>query len=95
MKLDELEMLAKEATPGPWETDIAGEDTGWWGEGAGGCIIKTAAMDSGFASTSDDHLPSEQDFKNAAYIAAANPQMMQKLIALLREFAPWLEDMEI
>ena len=74
----ELEKLAREATPGPWLTKsslyarVGCESVA---KGDGSTFIADCDGDSG-------RVP--QDAKNAAYIAAANPAAVLKLIAVVR-----------
>lgn len=95
-KLDQLEKLAKAATPGPWEVkhdydDFLEDATGKW-EGAnilarsGTPICKDYGTDygdyrGGVASTSSD----------ADYIAAASPDVVLDLIHKLRVATEALE----
>lgn len=92
-KLDEIETLAKAATPGPYQQ---------CGHNRGGCqcgfvfsaahngpAIGTAALGFIFQAAcdaaSDIPTPSLEKMKaNAAFIAAANPQFVLKLIAVAK-----------
>lgn len=78
-KLNELEQLAKRATPGPWQYDdglceiaafipTKGEE----------CVLMETT--AGFATQ-----------KDYAYIAAANPQAILELISALRKAVETLE----
>ena len=76
MNLDELEALAKAATPGPWMR-LFGERTVYdrLNDGCrGNAIVRT-----------DIHPPLGKDIDNLDFIAAANPETILALIALLRE----------
>jgi hypothetical protein len=71
--LDEIERLAKEATPGPWtssiETDPETDKPGIiWADAGHHCIGDMYATD------------------DADYIAAVNPSVVLELIAELREY---------
>lgn len=79
--LDELEAKAKAATPGPWTSDFCGDV--WtisplvpkeFHEGVGADIFRMI----GSTSTGPDG-------GNGAYIAAANPETILRLIAAYRE----------
>lgn len=69
--LDHLESLARAATPGPWEAAYDG------------LVLEYEVRDY------HDNLCAKVDFgnveANAAYIAAANPQIVLELIAELRQ----------
>jgi hypothetical protein len=73
--LDELERLAREATPGTW---TAGEDGGM------GVVLRESGVpvaNTGYWATDDSD---DQDRRNADFIAATNPQTVLALIARLR-----------
>ena len=81
MKLDELEKLAKAATPGPWKVkfDINVSDReGVSVLGAGGTDA-TAHFD--------------RNRNNATFIAAANPATVLRLVELLRESQAAINDL--
>src|SRR6478735_11374937 len=80
--LDTLERLAREATPGPWELSHAGEG------GRGGFritefYVRLPGADFALAADVLDAAmnPSEA---NAAFIAAANPAQILRLVAIAR-----------
>jgi len=79
-KLDELEKLANSATPGPW------------GFGSFGRILVVPYHEghpdkhSPICDLGEQHFPSDgQEYKDAAFIAAANPQTVKQMIALIRQ----------
>lgn len=75
MNLDELENLAKAATPGPWEYEL-GSDDGFdhWQLFNPETLEYLVQDDSGV----------EPETRNLAFIAAANPATVLKLIAVVR-----------
>lgn len=84
--LDELERLARAATPGPWRRD----ENNVWGacdpddttsHGMGINIVECRSSVPQWAREPLDYFKSET---NAAYIAAANPSVVLKLIEALR-----------
>ena len=94
-RLAEIERLANEATPGPWEwdLDVFNED----GEiescvGAGIPIAMLFRAATGLKTTTDGNTretwhkaEKAQEAKDAAYIAAANPAALLDLIAHIRD----------
>lgn len=77
MKLDELEILAEIATPGPWVvTTTAG---GW------DAVCEQGNRSSTICNLSLNHPP------NADFIATANPATVLRLCELLREAQTYLE----
>jgi hypothetical protein len=82
MNLAEIERLAREATPGPWELSHAGEG------GRGGFRITEYYVrlpGADFALAADivgpDMKPSEA---NAAYIAACSPSVILRLVEIAK-----------
>lgn len=71
LNLDEIERLARAATPGPWAT-VAGP------------LNMHVSSRSGFVIGSEGMASYGQDVSNAAHIAAANPATVLALIARLR-----------
>lgn len=76
-----LETLAKAATPGPWQQHLVDDTT----------VTSTTLdvcctfPDGGRNDDVDFAAPVEQHEANAAYIAAANPQVIISLIARVKE----------
>lgn len=73
--LEELETKAKAATPGPW---VAGE------------VLERGTVVRGHNMIIDcRHTPDERCFgaHNAAFIAAANPQTVQRLVEMVQMLA--------
>lgn len=75
INLEELERLARAATPGPWEFDLNAEDCG------GYPFIKTSNGEVFFSTSNEGGLED-----NGKYISAANPQVVLKLIEALRVY---------
>ena len=69
-ELSILESLAKAATPGPWEVDS---------------LYNIRSEDKVIVLVSKTYMSREPTNENAAYIAAANPAVILKLIAELRQ----------
>lgn len=70
--LEELELLSEAATPGPWES---------------GKVLARGTVVHGHNMIIDcRHTPDEGGFgkHNAVFIAAANPQTVQRLVEMLR-----------
>lgn len=79
-ELDELERLAKAATPGPWwEEDLDGEGF-YWSIHAG----TKDGPDELVLAQADGLLEEHEDRANFRFIAAANPQTVLELIARAR-----------
>ena len=78
--LTELEQLAKAATPGPWRQSEH--------EHLKDCIMTHGSNPVIYC----DEVPI-MELKDAAFIAAANPQVILRLIELVREMAGALDDM--
>jgi hypothetical protein len=76
--LNELEVLAKGAWPGPWTAEWVDR-----GEGYGDWHVAGPDEDRAVVCTMD------WQQHNATYIAAANPQVVLELITMLRE--AWAE----
>ncbi len=72
--LDELERLAKQATPGPWSTT---EDC-WIDSNTGRCVAKTTGNVDTYTGTY------QGDANNAAFIAAVDPATVLALVAAVR-----------
>lgn len=68
INIDELERLAKAATPGPWSQ--------------AGCRV--TAKELGYDRVADTEFDNESMAENAAFIAAANPTTVLALISQLR-----------
>ena len=74
MNTEELKKLAEDATPGPWShEEIEPTDPEW-----GACEVFTSGSDDFIAT----HVTS---VKNAAFISAANPAAILKLLAINAE----------
>lgn len=86
MNINELEKLAKQATPGPWHS--ASVD---FGQGPV-CLVSLpkAAIDP---LKTENHIAaimeSENAERNSEFIAAANPDTVMKLIAVARAAIEW------
>ena len=76
--LNELEALAKAATPGPWETNKADIISN---------VIEVIA-NNGYVSVCD------ADPYDALFIAHANPQTILQMIALIRQMEDALKEAE-
>lgn len=97
MKLEELEKLAKEATPGPWE-DVQADDP------RGQPVPYYPKIVALLEHNPDSHLSviSQRNIEdlqrecpaNAAFIAAHNPERMQRIYQLLRECRDYIEGCE-
>ena len=76
--IDELEKLARAATPGPWSWDNSDETRNELN------APHRMLFKEGFAPTAGD--PTFDDFltEDVQYIAAANPDTVLKLIAVVR-----------
>jgi hypothetical protein len=91
MNLGTLESLAKAATPGPW-----------WIDSHGLCmsglnhktvfITDSKAMGTAVRHTDTGNLSHWRNDNDASFIAAANPETILALIALVREMGEALED---
>lgn len=75
MNLDQLQKIAEEATPGPWETDGHGLGIYPSLDGKSGPALCALMSKSG---AYDNHEA------NAAHIAAASPDVVLRLIAVAR-----------
>jgi hypothetical protein len=80
MNLDNLEALAKAATPGPWRYT------------ANGIIGSDAMPDEQFIVLWDDD--GRNRFNDYPFIAASNPETILALIDLVREMGEVLENLE-
>lgn len=78
MNLDRLEQLARDATPGPWvQRRISGLPTRWIDQAqADGLCVATAVWRHWRDANTTE--------ANAAYLAAASPDVVLKLIAVAR-----------
>ena len=74
MMLDELEKLAKAATPGPWTDVECRVECGSYCQGGSGVLFIDDTESNGIRSRWDD----------LEFIAAANPETVLKLIAVAR-----------
>ena len=75
MKTTELKKLAEAATPGPWH--FVG--------------FRVTAKELGYARVADTEFDNESMAENAAYIAAANPAAILKLLAINAELVEALK----
>lgn len=85
-----LTKLAEAATPGPWRVAETEEEiNSWWSRGAlnGTVVVPDEMDDQTFAicATNDDDVPSEPNLADAAYIAAANPSVLLRLLQQVSE----------
>ena len=88
MDLNELEALAKAATPGPW--------FGFYdGVRIADDIFGRANMSIYVASVMCTTGENGQESRNAAYIAAANPKTMQEMIALIRSHEAEIDGLKV
>jgi hypothetical protein len=94
-RLKALEALCEKATAGPWRQSRTAEDgCAWWIEGpayapAGTVVLPESDGDFAICATADDHVVTEPQLANAAFIAEARTALPEALAEIARLTERW------